>query len=744
MADQEREIIAAIEEAIASRQPRREGRETRFLCPAHDDHSPSARWHPEKHVWCCDACGAGGGYVNLAELLGVPHSQRGGLSVAELADAKGLSEKFLRDLGVTDGIVGASRTPCVDIPYDDRTGEVIAVRKRLNLKGEHRFSWRRGDHPYPYGLWAVREARERTNYLLFVEGESDTWVCKRAGVTAVGIPGASTMKTDWAPLFEGIPHLFVWQEPGPAGITFVEKVAAALPTVQVITAPVDAKDAADLWLVCNRDADEFQARIAELARSAPYVSAIKADTSRQDARESLAKAWDLFLAPDLLAKVETAMRDLGYAGDTKPPMLAYVALTSRLLRRPLNLAFVAPSAAGKNRAIDAALALMPESAYYLEKAGSARALIYSDASYEHRAVVVAEADSLPNDDSSAASAVRSLAADNEMTYDVVEKDSKGEFHVRRITKPGPTGLVTTSTRPLPHQFDTRTLTVTVADTPGQTRDVMRAHAATLNGLVALPDVSDFVALQRWLELEGKREVLVPFAPALAELVPADHVRMRRDFRQLLTTVETMAILHQQQRELDADGRIVATLDDYEHARTLLMDVFQAASSAGVTPQVRETVEAVNRIADGVSLTKQAIADALKLSKDTAWYRIKRAISLGHLINDETRKGRPAQIRPGDPLPEDRPALPTVEELSACVSRHPAVDSTVQPRRTLEAEGESGKVVESVVESGIQPHVQPDRAPAPDSPARTAVAVVERLNGDPGSLHTPDGREVMEI
>ncbi len=731
----DQKLFSAIEAAIEARQPRSEGSETRFLCPAHNDLHPSARWNREKAVWHCDACGEGGGYRDLAERLDVPLPERAGLSVAELATAKGLSEKFLRELGVTDGTTGTYRTPCVDIPYDDGHGQIVAVRKRLNLSGANRFLWRRGDHPVPYGLAVLPEARERSNYLIFVEGESDTWVCGRAGVPAVGIPGASTMKPEWGRYFEGIAHLFVWQEPGPGGITFVEKVALATPTVQIIVAPPDAKDPAELWLRCNRDVDEFQARLAELARNAPYASALKADTSRREAREAYAVAASILADPELIERIEQAIRDAGYAGDTTPPMIAYLGLTSRLLMRPLNLAFVAPSSAGKNRAIDAALALMPASAYHLEKAGSARALVYGDESYEHKTVVVAEADSLP-DDGSAASAIRSIASDNEMTYDTVEKGSDGKFVVRRIVKPGPTGLITTSTKPLPYQFDTRTLTVTVADTPGQTRDVMRAHAASLNGIAREPDVAEFIALQTWLEVEGCRRVTIPYADLLAETVPADHVRMRRDFRQLLTMIEAIAVLYQQQRETDADGRIIATLDDYGRARTLLMDVFQVAVSGGVTAAVRDTVNAVHRVYHDVPLTKQEIADELKLSKDTAWHRIKRAISLGYLSNDETRKGRPAQIRPADPLPDDRPALPTVAELEARVSDRPEIDSTVQPLGLDEATLESEAGVEQAVESAVQPRLQPSSAAVSASSSRTGDGQVERLNPEPEGAHTP--------
>src|SRR5207249_3710431 len=153
----------------------------------------------------------------------------------------------------------------------------------------------------------------------------------------------------------------------------------------------------------------------------------------------------------------------GYVGDARGALLAYFALTSRLLKRPLNVAFIAVSASGKSRAVEAALELMPPSAYYLERAGSARALIYSSEEFEHRTVVVAEADSIP-EDGPAASAVRSLATDNEMAYDVTERDNKtGGFRTRHIRKRGPTGLMTTSTRPLGSQMDTRVLTVGIPD-----------------------------------------------------------------------------------------------------------------------------------------------------------------------------------------------------------------------------------------------------------------------------------------
>ena len=67
----------------------------------------------------------------------------------------------------------------------------------------------------------------------------------------------------------------------------------------------------------------------------------------------------------------------GYVGDPTAPLLAYLAMTSRMLARPVNVAAIAPSAAGKNAAINAAADLMPEEAIYRFSAGSERSLIYA-------------------------------------------------------------------------------------------------------------------------------------------------------------------------------------------------------------------------------------------------------------------------------------------------------------------------------------------------------------------------------
>lgn len=68
------DLLAAIEKEIFNRSAgisRSGSGEISFLCPAHEDTNPSARWNHHKKVWYCDACGIGGGFVDLAKRLEV-------------------------------------------------------------------------------------------------------------------------------------------------------------------------------------------------------------------------------------------------------------------------------------------------------------------------------------------------------------------------------------------------------------------------------------------------------------------------------------------------------------------------------------------------------------------------------------------------------------------------------------------------------------------------------------------------
>jgi hypothetical protein len=112
---------------------------------------------------------------------------------------------------------------------------------------------------------------------------------------------------------------------------------------------------------------------------------------------------------------------------------------------------------------------------------------------------------------------------------------------------------------------------------------------------------------------------------------------------------------------------VANLWDYAEVRALVVDIIGEAAQRSVSPAVRETVEAVADLigkgAESASVT--ALAARLQLDKSAASRRYQAAREGGYLVNREPKRGRPAQIVLGDPLPEEVDLLPTVEALTCC-------------------------------------------------------------------------------
>lgn len=413
--------------------------------------------------------------------------------------------------------------------------------------------------------------------------------------------------------------------------------------------------------------------------------------------EQLEAWWEkgrrILEAQDQLALFREKLDEVGYAGDLTPLELVHVALNSRNLPRPINLVLKGPSAAGKTYTVETSLEFHPEDAVLELDASSARYLAYMSDPTEHRYVFVAEGDAFHRE-GIGASIVRSLAWGEGIRYGTVMTTEHGPEAVE-IVKPGPTGLITTSTHELQEEIETRLITIPVTDSPDQTSAVVRELAREAEGdLPPDPDLGAWVAASRLLSAAGEKRVVVPFASDLADRVPVKDVRMRRDFGQVLNFIRALAFMHQVRRERDGEGRVVAASRDYENARRLMSRVLQVTQSA-VTEEVREAVDAVAEMtapdgghAGGVSYPD--LGDALGLTRAGARYRCLKALRRGWLVNAEDRKGYPARLRVGDPLPEDHPVLPPPEDLfERGVPSSPPPKTTFRLSTSRESPGSTG-------------------------------------------------------
>jgi len=262
--------------------------------------------------------------------------------------------------------------------------------------------------------------------------------------------------------------------------------------------------------------------------------------------------------------------------------------------------------------------------------------------------------------------VRSLLSEGHLRYETVEKTPKG-LRARLIERKGPTGLIVTTTAIKIHpENETRLLSVTISDSQDQTKAVLRQKAREKAGPpAASEDLDPWHALQEWL-VRAEHRVTIPYAEALAELIPPVAIRLRRDFPALLALIETHALLQQAIRERTPQGAIIATLEDYGAVRELVADLMAEGVGTVVSAAVRETVTAVGALLQGkddpdAAVSVTALAKALNIDRSTAWRRAQRALDGGYLHNEEKRNKRPARLVLGEPLPQDIQLLPLPDD-----------------------------------------------------------------------------------
>lgn len=600
----------------------------------------------------------------------------GGLTLAQYAEAKKLPSEFLLELGLSD--ISYLGRPAVRIPYPDQTGAEVAVRFRLALRGDNRFRWKTGTKPTLYGLSRSEDAKA-AGYVVVVEGESDAQTLWFHDVPALGIPGAASWQEAWAEYLDGIPTIYVVIEPDRGGQAVARWLATSRIRDRVRLLTLDgAKDPSALHLA---DPDRFLERWQAALKAAPAWSERAAAAEDEEKRAAWTRCIDLARNPRILERFQQDLHHRGVTGETLVAKLLYLAVVSRLLERPVSVAIKGPSSAGKSFVSENVLAFFPSTAYYALSAMSERALAYSEEPLSHRFLVIYEAVGLQNE--FANYLVRSLLSEGRVRYETVEKTKDG-LRPRLIERPGPTGLIVTTTAIRLHEEnETRFFTVSVTDSAEQTRAVLRQLARRRRAAV---DLDVWHALQEWLA-RAEHRVVIPYAEALAELVPPIAVRLRRDFRAVLTLIEAHALLHQASREKDGDRAVIATLEDYAVVRNLVVELIAEGVEAVVPTTVRETVTTVETLtrtsANGVPVV--AVARALKLDKSAAWRRVQVALGRTYLKNLETQGRRPARLVLGDPLPDQVEILPNADDprLGGCVVARETKGITTPPSPQLE-------------------------------------------------------------
>jgi DNA primase len=365
-----------------------------------------------------------------------------------------------------------------------------------------------------------------------------------------------------------------------------------------------------------------------------------------------ALAW--LKAADLLARLREAFHLAGIIGEETNTLIAYLAGVSRKLERPLAIIIQSASAAGKTTLMDAVLSFFPEEERVKYSAMTGQSLYYlGETNLKHKILAVVEEAGAEK----ASYALKLLQSEGELTIASTGKDpATGKMVTQEYHVEGPVMIfLTTTAIDLDEELQNRCLTLAVDESAEQTQRIhrMQRERRTLAGLIAREQRKDVLKkLRNAQRLLQPLEVVNDYAPDLT--FAKERTRHRRDHEKYLTLIESIALLHQHQREIKvlADGHqpggrnyVEATLDDIALANQLAPEVL-SRSFDELPPQTRRLLAHIREVvADGHrkardTFTRKELRERSGWSLTQISVHLERLVALEYLALNHARFGRP--------------------------------------------------------------------------------------------------------
>jgi len=305
--------------------------------------------------------------------------------------------------------------------------------------------------------------------------------------------------------------------------------------------------------------------------------------------------------PNLLNNILEDFNRAGVIGEETNKLAGYLAAVSRKLPKPLAVMVQSSSAAGKSSLMEAILAMMPVEEKTQYSAMTGQSLFYmGETNLKNKILAIAEEEGAQN----ASYALKLLQSEGEVTIASTGKDANtGQLVTQQYRVEGPVMLfMTTTAIDIDEELLNRCLVLTVNETRQQTQAIhkIQRQRRTLEGLLEKQNNQNILTLHHNTQrLLKSLAVINPYAEELSFL--DDRTRLRRDHEKYLTLIDSIALLHQYQREtktIKVNGETIdyieATLEDIEIANRLAHEILGKTLDE-LPPQTRKLLTRIQTI-----------------------------------------------------------------------------------------------------------------------------------------------------
>ena len=326
-------------------------------------------------------------------------------------------------------------------------------------------------------------------------------------------------------------------------------------------------------------------------------------------------ALALLRSPNLLDRIVSDMDACGMVGESTNKLVGYLAATSRKLKTPLAIVIQSSSSAGKTSLMDAILDMMPPEDINRLSGLTGRSLYYLHSDdIRHKILAICEDQGIRE----ASYALKILQSDGELRQLTTERGNDGRMKAIQYHVEGPTQIMLTSTAmDIEEELVNRCLVLTVDETKHQTDAIQSKQRESFTTNVA--SNNDRSEQLRRLHQNAQRllrplKVHNPYAMQLT--FPNHKTRMRRDHLKYLNVINTIALLHQHQREIhtrDGIESIDVERSDIEVANRLAGEIL-GQSLDELAPQTRRLLGLIHEHVDSESKTQSVSRHAFRFTR----------------------------------------------------------------------------------------------------------------------------------